>query len=102
MSLVSLGASISAVQPLICGSGELRSVPLHNSIFFRRLAILSSAGVAANIAVAGRLNDSAKTAPHIMRRLSVKDVQAVRGLTDASGCVGIAHTKNSLFNKSPA
>src|SRR5215831_1078399 len=35
--LVSFPGSMSAVQPLICGSGVLRSAPLHNWIFFNSL-----------------------------------------------------------------
>src|SRR6185436_18726752 len=83
-SVFSFPSLIRAVQPLICGSGELRSEPLHSSIFFILLMSFELCG--ADHASADRLSKNNTAAPTITNR------------SGRSGeiCVGIAHTKKSF------
>ena len=109
--------SISAVQPLICGSGELRSDPLHNSIFFRLCSSFVRRRAPKNQSPADANNTQSRAAT--MRRaariempaefLELRINERCASLFFDSDCRPVAswavlaspYTKNSLFQTKP-
>src|SRR5262245_22836408 len=77
-----------AVQPLICGSGELRSEPLHSSIFLILLMSFELVAGAAH-APADSLSKSKTAAP----------TKTNRSGRSGEICVSIAHTRKNFAPK---